>query len=148
MLVRMMQYVAALYDYLVRNKAIDLTAGLPPVLPIVIYNGDTRWKHSPEVFDLIQPHPAILTEFQPRLKFWLLDEGCFSPDYLEGQQRVMAAIFRMEHAHDTEEVKRAIRYVGQMVAQSPFKQTIDKAVMQWLHYRLDHTLSELAACRA
>ncbi|MBV5334158.1 Rpn family recombination-promoting nuclease/putative transposase, partial [bacterium] len=34
--VRMMQYVAALYDHLVRSKAIDLTDGLPPVLPIVI----------------------------------------------------------------------------------------------------------------
>jgi hypothetical protein len=63
---------------------------------VVIDNGDTRWKHSPEVFDLIQPHPAVLTEFQPKLKFWLLDEGRFSADYLEGLQQVMAAIFRMD----------------------------------------------------
>jgi len=33
--VRMMQYVAARYDHLVRSKAIDLVDGLPPVLPIV-----------------------------------------------------------------------------------------------------------------
>jgi len=141
--VRMMQYVSALYDHLVRSKAIDLEDGLPPVLPMVIYNGDARWKHSPEIFDLIQPHPAVLTEFQPRLKFWLLDEGKFSADYLDGLQRVMAAIFRMEHTHDTEEVKRAIRYLGQAVAQSPFKQTIDKAVMQWLQYRLNSKLPDL-----
>ena len=90
-------------------KAIDLSDGLPPVLPIVIYNGDARWNHSPEVFDLIQPHPAVLTEFQPKLKFWLLDEGRFSAEYLEGRQRVMAAIFRMEHAHDTEEGNHGVR---------------------------------------
>lgn len=129
--VRMMQYVAALYDHLVRSKVIDLADGLPPVLPIVLYNGNARWQHSPEIFDLIQPHPAVLAEFQPRLKFWLLDEGKFSPAYLEGLQRVMAAIFRMEHAHDTETVKQAIRYLGRTVAQSPLKQTIDKAVLQW-----------------
>ena len=139
----MMQYVAALYDHLVRSKVIDLSDGLPPVLPIVIYNGDARWNHSPEVFDLIQPHPAVLTEFQPKLKFWLLDEGRFSAEYLEGRQRVMAAIFRMEHAHDTEEVKRAIRYLGQAVAQSPFKQTIDKAVIHWMLYRLNRKLPDL-----
>ncbi len=141
--IRMMQYVAALYDHLLRGKAIDLADGLPPVLPIVLYNGDKRWKHSPEIFDLIQPHPPVLAAFQPKLKFWLLDEGKYSPGYLESLQRVMAAIFRMEHAHDTEAVKQAIRYVGQSVAQSPFKQAIDKAVMQWLHYRLDDTLSDL-----
>jgi predicted transposase/invertase (TIGR01784 family) len=141
--VRMMQYVAALYDHLVRSKTVDPADGLPPVLPIVIYNGDTRWKHSPEVFDLIQPHPAVLTEFQPKLKFWLLDEGRFSAEYLEGLQRVMAAIFRMEHTHDTDDAKRAIRYLGQAVAQSPFKQTIDRAVMQWMQYRLSRKMPGL-----
>ena len=141
--VRMMQYVAALYDHLVRAKTIDLADGLPPVLPIVIYNGDTRWLYSPEIFELIQPHPAALTPFQPRLKFWLLDEKQFSADYLEGLQRVMAAIFRMEHAEDTAAVKQAIRYLGRAVAESPFKQTIDKAVLQWMQYRLSRKIPGL-----
>ncbi len=138
-----MQYVAALYDHLVRGKVIDLADGLPPVLPIVIYNGDARWRHSPEVFDLIQPHPQVLTAYQPRLKFWLLDEGQFSAEYLNGLQRVMAAIFRMEHTHDTEEAKQAIRCLGQAVAKSSFKQTIDRAVMQWMQFRLSHKMPGL-----
>jgi len=142
--VRMMQYVAALYDHLVRSRKIDLLEGLPPVLPIVIYNGDARWNHSTEVFDLIQLHPAVLTEFQPRLKFWLLDEGRYSAEYLEGLRSVMAAIFRMEHVHDTDEVKRAIRYLGQAVAQSPLRQTMEKAVTQWMFFRLNQKLPELS----
>ena len=141
--VRMMQYVAALYDHLVRSKVVNLADGLPPVLPIVLYNGNARWQHSPEVFELIQPHPQLLTEFQPRLKFWLLDEGRFSADYLFGLQRVMAAIFRMEHTQDTDEVIAAIRYLGQAVAKSSFKQTIDRAVMQWMQYRLSAKMPSL-----
>ena len=141
--VRMMQYVAALYDHLVRSKAIDLANGLPPVLPMVIYNGDARWNGSTQIFDLIQPHPPELTAFQPKLKFWLLDEGRFSAEYLDGLQRVMAAIFRMEHARDLEDTKRAIRYLGRAVAQSPFKQTIDRAVMQWMRYRLSRKMPGL-----
>ena len=83
------------------------------------------------------------TAFQPRLKFWLLDEGRFSAEYLDGLQRVMAAIFRMEHTRDMEDTKRAIRYLGQAVAQSPFKQTIDRAVMQWMRYRLSRKMPDL-----
>ena len=143
--VRIMQYVAALYDHLIRSKQIDLVSGLPPVLPIVIYNGDVRWQHSPEIFDMIEPHPTVLAPFQPHLRFWLLDEGSFSADYLHGLQRVMAAIFRMEHTHDTDETKQAIRYLGQTVANSAFKQTIDRAVMAWMQYRLLHKMPDLTA---
>jgi hypothetical protein len=72
-----------------------------------------------------------------------LDEGQFSTEYLNGLQRVMAAIFRMENTHDTEEAKQAIRYLGQAVAKSPFKQTIDRAVMQWMQFRLNHKMPGL-----
>jgi len=145
--VRMLQYVAALYDHLLRSKAIKLKAsgdGLPPVLPIVLYNGDKRWRHSPEVFDLIEPHPAVLSAFQPRLKFWLLDEGQFSPEYLIGLQRVMAALFLFERTADNlEEVKQALRHFGQTVAQSPRKALIDRVLLQWLRHRSSHALPEL-----
>jgi len=109
-----------------RSKAIKLKDGLPPVLPIVLYNGGKRWQHSPEVFDLVEPHPVALSAFQPRLKFWLLDEGKFSPEYLIGLQRVMAALFLVERATGSmEEVKLAIRHFGQTVANSPRKALID-----------------------
>ncbi|EXI87558.1 MAG: hypothetical protein AW11_02422 [Candidatus Accumulibacter regalis] len=49
----------------------------------------------------------------------------------------------MEHTHDTDDAKRAIRYLGQAVAQSPFKQTIDRAVMQWMQYRLSRKMPGL-----
>ncbi len=55
-----------------------------------------------------------------RLKFWLKGEGQFSAEYLNGLQRVMAAIFRMENTHDTEDAQLAVRYLGQAVAKSPF----------------------------
>ncbi|MBV5334157.1 hypothetical protein JZU57_02840, partial [bacterium] len=34
-------------------------------------------------------------------------------------------------------------YLGQSVAQSPFKQTIDKAVMQWMQYHLSRKMPGL-----
>lgn len=83
----------------------------------------------------------MLTEFQPRLKFWLLDEGQYSAEYLAGLQRVMAAIFLVERAGESlEAVKQAIRHFGQTLASSPRKARIDKALMDWLHQRTGQRL--------
>ena len=134
---RMLQYVAALYDHLWRSKAVDIADGLPPVLPIVLYNGDARWRQSSELYSLIRPHPPVLKPFQPQLKFWLLDEGAFPAAELEDMQRVMAAIFCFEHTPDTAAAKRAIRNLADAIAQSPFKQRLDRVLAHWVKYRLE-----------
>lgn len=141
---RMLQYVAALYDHLLRSKAVNAEDGLPPVLPIVLYNGDARWQQGSELYDLIRPHPQVLKPFQPRLKFWLLDEGAFAAEYLEQMQCVTAAIFRFEHTPDTQAAKQAIRGLAQAIAHSPFKQRIDRVVTHWIKYRLKSKMPGLA----
>ena len=141
---RMLQYVAALYDHLLRSKAVNAAEGLPPVLPIVLYNGDARWRQSSELYDLIRVHPQVLKAFQPRLKFWLLDEGAFPAAELEDMQRVVAAIFRFEHTPDSAAAKQAIRCLAQAIAQSPFKQRIDRVVTRWIKHRLQNKMPGLA----
>ena len=140
---RMLQYVAALYDHLLRSKAVDIADGLPPVLPIVLYNGDARWRQSSELYALIRPHPPVLRPFQPQLKFWLLDDGAFPAAELEDMHRVVAAIFRFEHTPDTAAAKQAIRYLAQAIAQSPFKQRIDRVVTRWIKDRLQNKMPGL-----
>jgi predicted transposase/invertase (TIGR01784 family) len=141
---RMLQYVAALYDHLLRSKAVDITDGLPPVLPIVLYNGDARWRQSSELYNLIRVHPQVLKAFQPRLKFWLLDQGAFAAAELEDMHRVVAAIFCFEHTPNTAAAKRAIRNLADAVAQSPFKQRIDRVVTRWIKHRLQSKMPGLA----
>ena len=140
---RMLQYVAALYDHLLRSKAVDIADGLPPVLPIVLYNGDARWRQSSELYDLIRVHPQVLKPFQPRLKFWLLDQGAFAAAELENMHRVVAAIFCFEHTSDTAAAKRAIRNLADAVAHSPFKQRIDRVVTHWIKHRLQRKMPGL-----
>ena len=140
----MLQYVAALYDHLLRSKAVDIADGLPPVLPIVLYNGDARWRQSSELYSLIRPHPPVLKPFQPQLKFWLLDEGAFPAAELEDMQRVMAAIFCFEHTPDTAAAKRAIRSLADAIAKPPFKQRLDRVLAHWVKYRLTSRMPGLA----
>jgi hypothetical protein len=113
-------------------------------LPIVLYNGDARWRQSSELYDLIRVHPQVLKPFQPRLKFWLLDEGAFPAAELEDMQRVVAAIFCFEHTPDSAAAKQAIRCLAQAIAQSPFKQRIDRVVTRWIKHRLQSKMPGLA----
>jgi len=48
-----------------------------------------------------------------------------------------------DHSQSTDEVKQAIRYLGKMVQQSQFKQSIDQAVTKWMNYRLNHKMPGL-----
>ena len=85
----------------------------------------------------------MLKAFQPRLKFWLLDQGAFAASDLEDMHRVVAAIFCFEHTPDTAAAKQAIRNLADAVAQSPFKQRIDRVVARWIKYRLQRKMPGL-----
>lgn len=44
MAVRVMSYLGLLYQDLIRQKNLTPSGKLPPVLPVVLYNGEKRWK--------------------------------------------------------------------------------------------------------
>jgi predicted transposase/invertase (TIGR01784 family) len=73
MAVRLLTYVGLLYQDLLRQGLIS--GKLPPVLPIVIYNGERAWTAATELAQLIEPMPPALRCYQPNLHYWLLDEN-------------------------------------------------------------------------
>jgi hypothetical protein len=60
MAVRMLSYVALLYQDLIKAKQVTADGRLPPVLPIVLNNGFVRWYAEPELTALIQHGPRAL----------------------------------------------------------------------------------------
>ena len=133
---RMLQYVAALYDHLLRSKAVDIADGLPPVLPIVLYNGDARWRQSSELYSLIRPHPPVLKPFQPQR-----NSGCWTKAPSRRRAGRHAAgdggDFCFEHTPDTAAAKRAIRSLADAIAKSPVRQRLDRVLAHWVKYRLE-----------
>ena len=81
-------------------RQLDLKAGdrLPPVLPIVLYNGDARWKSPTNVAALVAQSPEELEAFRPRVEYLLLDEGAYPAAELEALPSPVARLFRVEHA--------------------------------------------------
>jgi hypothetical protein len=96
MAVRLLTYIGLLYQDLIRQGLTATTGRLPPVLPIVLYNGKPRWTAATELLDLIEPAPGRLADYAPRLRYLLLDEGAIDESAPWALQNLVAALFRLE----------------------------------------------------
>ena len=94
--VRILTYVGLLYQDLIRTKQLPPSGKLPPVLPVVLYNGKRRWNASIEMSDLIQQVSGGLERYRPRFTFLLLDEGCYRDEDLRPLKNLVSALFRLE----------------------------------------------------
>ena len=75
MAVRVLGYIALLYQDIIRTQKLGSRDLLPPVLPLVLYNGERRWNAPVELDQLIYPAPVGLEKFRPQLSILLLDQG-------------------------------------------------------------------------
>ncbi len=109
MAIRVMTYVGLLYEDLIRRQKLQRGDPLPPVLPIVLYNGHARWKSPTDTVALVPQVPVGLERFRPRVHYLLLDEGAFQAQELEALPSPVARLFRLEQAGPDEllaEVRR------------------------------------------
>jgi len=109
MALRMMVYVGLLYQDLIRQKQLGPNGLLPPVLPIVLYNGEPRWRAPAELSALLPPLPTFMASLQPQMRYVLIDEGAYPEETLVGLPKNLAAvIFRLEQPHTFEAVRQII----------------------------------------
>jgi len=88
-------------------------ATLPPVLSIVLYNGDRRWTAPLEVRDLIAlPTDSPLWPWQPRMRYYLIDEGAFPRDELVRRETLTALLFRLEHCRRPDDL---LALIGEVI---------------------------------
>ena len=115
MALRLMVYVGLLYQQLVNDKEVEFGALLPPVLPIVLYNGRKPWRAPLDVSELIAECPDELAAYRPRMRYFLLEEHAEDPEKLAGMENLAALVFRFEQCRtrdDFEEVVQALRDWG------------------------------------
>ena len=73
MALRVLEYTALLYGELLRN-GVAKPGTLPPVLPVVLYNGDAPWTPATEVGKLIAEPSPLLAPYQPSQRYVVLDQ--------------------------------------------------------------------------
>ncbi len=108
MALRMMVYIGLLYQDLIKRGDVLADGRLPPILPIVLYNGNQRWSSVTDVADLIPLVPGLVEQFKPRLKYLLIDENVYNDNELASLNNLVAAVFRFEHADSPEAVQGLI----------------------------------------
>jgi hypothetical protein len=132
MAVRIMTYVGLLYQDLIRTQQQSSTVHkLPPVLPLVLYNGQPRWTAAQDIAELIEPVPGGLQQYRPRLRYLLLDEGRFSEGELAPLQNVVATLFRLENSRGPAEVQGVLDRLVQALQGEP-RAALRRAFTVWI----------------
>ena len=104
---------------------------MPPVLPLVLYNGQFRWTAKTEVADLIVPPPAGLERYQPRLQYLLLEENRYPPETLAPLHNLAAALFQLESSRGPEELQAVVEHLIDWL-QAPEQASLRRAFAVWL----------------
>jgi hypothetical protein len=92
---------------------------LPPILPIVLYNGSQRWTAATDIADLIPAVPGLVAEFKPHLKYLLIDESAYSSSELSSLRNLVAAVFRFEQAQSPASIEDIINLLIEWLADRP-----------------------------
>ena len=111
MALRILTYTSLLYQELVRNDALDAGGRLPPVLPVVLYNGEARWRAALEVGELIAPVGPWLEPYQPSQRYIVVDERHVGVEDLPASN-LMAAVLGLERSRTPGDL---LRVAGRLV---------------------------------
>ncbi len=109
MAVRLLVYVGLLLQELIRTQGLKPKDPLPPVLPVVLYNGKRPWKAPVELSSLFAPVPEGLRRRLLRLEYLLVDENHLLPEEREQAGNVVSALARLETSRDAGEFSRSSR---------------------------------------
>jgi predicted transposase/invertase (TIGR01784 family) len=135
MALRMMVYVGLLYQHLLRQGLISKGEKLPPVLPLLLYNGVGPWNAVLDIAELIEQVPGGLERYRPQMRYCLLDERRIATEELEPLRNLAAALFRLEKSSGPEETKRVVDALVEWLQapeQSELKSTFSSWVSQLL----------------
>lgn len=136
MALRMMVYLGLLLQDLARWMELGATDRLPPVLPLVLYDGDQPWTAPRNVGELIAEVPGLDRD-PPSLGYLLIDEGRYDAGQLELLDNLAAALFRMELSRGPEELSRVLESLaGRLPGPEhrelrEFQTMLEKRVQEW-----------------
>lgn len=98
MALRILTYTALLWESLIKTEEFKNQKFLPPILPIVIYNGKRPWNCAKNISDLVMPIPEAMKAYQPKQKYYLMDENSVGHDAVNASDGIYAYVLKFEQA--------------------------------------------------
>ena len=136
MAARVLAYTAQTYVKLVRAEAVRPGERLPPVLPVVIYNGRTRWSAAEDMDGLVAAAGGALAPFQPRQRYLLLDEHALRVEDLPEDNAVSAQI-ALERGSRSD-MAPALRDLDRLLA-GPEHESLRRAFAEWVRRTVERS---------
>ena len=130
MAVRILEYTAMLYRALLREGAFEGGGALPPVLPVVLYNGDAPWRSAPEMRDLVAKTGPGLAPFQPSQRHVVLDERHVGADDA-GLKELTRAVVLLEQSRTAADLARVAESLTGWLS-APSRRELAAAFADWL----------------
>jgi len=132
MAVRLMVYVGLLYQDLIRQGEVEKGGKLPPVLPIVLYNGERKWRGPLDVADLIEAAAGgSFHKYRPHLRYVLLEERKYGRGALCGLENLAGWLFRLENSGSLDELGVEVKALAERL-KGPEYEEIRRAFTSWL----------------
>ena len=123
MALRLLTYTGLLYQDLIRRSAPGSGGELPPVLPVVLYNGRSLWKAALELRE-------TMARYQPAQRYFVLDVGrCAADDLPQGN--LVSALVRLEQSRTDEELGSALDALVEQVRESSDSE-LERAFVEWI----------------
>ncbi|MBS7348757.1 MAG: Rpn family recombination-promoting nuclease/putative transposase [Comamonas sp.] len=119
MAVRIMTYVGLLYQDLIRAKQVLPGKKLPPVLPIVLYNGERKWTAATNIANLIPKAPGLVAQYLPQLQYLLIEHNQYSSEQLGKISNLVAAIMAFEQPESEQALLDLIDQLRLWLADNP-----------------------------
>ena len=130
MALRLLVYTGLLYQDLIRRGALGQDEKLPPVLPIVFYNGRSLWTAAFEVSNLIAPVSEALALYQPSQRYFLVDAGRYGKEDLP-QRNLVSALIALENSRSAADLKRAVDALVDWLRE-PEDQGLKRSFGEWI----------------
>lgn len=120
MAVRTQVYEGLLWQQIIAEKKLKTGDRLPPLLLIVLYNGERRWSSPSDTQALIAlPPGSPLWPWQPRVRYHVLDMAAVPGEDLIRRSSLAALLVRLEHRHEPEALAELIDDVIKWFRQHP-----------------------------
>jgi len=128
--VRFMGYESLFYQTLMANQPAAAWRKLPPVIPVLIYNGWEPWNVATDLGSLIGDLDPSAEIYRPQLRYRLVDEAAYPREDLAALTSPVADLFRIEKSRDWSEVRSSVHRLRQTVP--PAEASLRRAFESWL----------------
>lgn len=131
MALRIMIYTGLLYQDLITSGQVQTNEPLPPVFPLVLYNGLGRWTARTDLSTLIAPLPQTLVKYHPSMRYFILDEGRVPGSQL-ATDTLVSYLLRMERSQSPEDLRQAISGLSKKLTEPKYL-SLRRAFTVWIH---------------